>query len=106
MKQDSVCLFVGKCCVGKYFAIRSRFLQSDVEEYMSQNGITDLLSISNTSSSSVTTTSPSSNEFNYSSDNTHSGDNKVKFNEIITYSLLFVCFPGVTTHCGCIFTAR
>jgi hypothetical protein len=19
---------------------------------------------------------------------------------------LFVCFPGVTTHCGCIFTAR
>jgi hypothetical protein len=21
-------------------------------------------------------------------------------------SLLFVCFPGVTTHCGCIFTAR
>jgi hypothetical protein len=21
-------------------------------------------------------------------------------------SLLFVCFPGVTTHCGCIFRAR
>lgn len=50
--------------------------QSDVEEYMSQNGITDILSISNNSSSSGTTTSPSSNEFNYSSDNTQSGDNK------------------------------
>jgi hypothetical protein len=57
------------------------YLQSDVEEYMSQNGIADLLSISNTSSSSVTTTSPSSNEFNYSSDNTHSGESKVKCNE-------------------------
>lgn len=60
------------------------YSQSDVEEYMSQNGITDLLSISNSSSSSGTTTSPSSNEFNYSSD-THSGDNKVNCNEIITY---------------------
>jgi hypothetical protein len=61
-------------------------LQIDVEEYMSQNGITDLLSISNTSSSSVTTSPPSYSEFNNSSDNTHSGDNKVKCNEIITYS--------------------
>ncbi|GFG38739.1 hypothetical protein Cfor_02770, partial [Coptotermes formosanus] len=50
--------------------------QSDVEEYMSQNGITDLLSIGNNLSSSGTTTSPSSNEFNYSSDNTQSGDSK------------------------------
>lgn len=60
--------------------------QSDVEEYMSQNGITDLLSIGNNSSSSGTTTSPSSNEFNYSSDNTQSGDSKVKCNEFNTYS--------------------
>jgi hypothetical protein len=51
--------------------------QSDVEEYMSRNGITDLLSVGSSSSSSGTTTSPSSNEFNYSSDNIHSGQNKV-----------------------------
>ncbi|XP_021933552.1 PTB domain-containing engulfment adapter protein 1 isoform X2 [Zootermopsis nevadensis] len=50
--------------------------QSDIEEYMSQNGITDLLSVGSSSSSSGTTTSPSSNEFNYSSDNIHSGQNK------------------------------
>jgi hypothetical protein len=23
-----------------------------------------------------------------------------------TVDCLFVCFPGVTTHCGCIFTAQ
>ncbi|PNF29250.1 PTB domain-containing engulfment adapter protein 1 [Cryptotermes secundus] len=50
--------------------------QSDVEEYMSRNGITDLLSIDSSSSSSGTTTSPSSNDSNYSSDNIHSGQNK------------------------------
>jgi len=79
-----VCLFVNGVSVN-ILQLDLDYLQSDVEEYMSQNGITDLLSISTTSSSSVTTTSPSSNEFNYSSDNTHSGDNKVKCNEIITY---------------------
>jgi hypothetical protein len=26
--------------------------------------------------------------------------------EIINLLLPFVCFPRVTTHCGCIFTAR
>jgi hypothetical protein len=25
---------------------------------------------------------------------------------VILFVCLFVCFPGVTTHCGCIFTAR
>jgi hypothetical protein len=54
------------------------YSQSDVEEYMSRNGITDLLNVGGSSSSSSgTTTSPSSNEFNYSSDNIHSGQNKV-----------------------------
>jgi hypothetical protein len=72
--------------VNKYVAIWSDYSQSDVEEYMSQNGITDLLGIGNNSSSSGTTTSPSSNDFNYSSDNTHSGDNKVKCNEFSTYN--------------------
>jgi len=24
----------------------------------------------------------------------------------LLFVCLFVCFPGVTTHCGCIFTAR
>jgi hypothetical protein len=52
--------------------------QSDIEEYMSRNGITDLLSVGSSTSSSGTTTSPSSNEFNYSSDNIHSEQNKVK----------------------------
>jgi hypothetical protein len=53
------------------------YSQGDVDEYMSRNGITDLLSVGSSSSSSGTTTSPSSNEFNYSSDNIHSGQNKV-----------------------------
>ena len=30
----------------------------------------------------------------------------VKHNSINDFVCLFVCFPGVTTHCGCIFTAR
>lgn len=47
--------------------------QGEVEEYMSRNGITDLLNVSHSTSSSGTTMSPSSNDFNYSSDNINGG---------------------------------
>jgi hypothetical protein len=47
---------------------------------MSRNGITDLLSVDGSSSSSGTTISPSSNDLNYSSDSMHSGQNKVSTN--------------------------
>ena len=86
MEEYDTVSFLSLCPINVVSVNICNYFQSDVEEYMSQNGITDLLSISTTSSSSVTTTSPSSNEFNYSSDNTHSGDSKVKCNEIITYS--------------------
>jgi hypothetical protein len=33
-------------------------------------------------------------------------DREVKGLLILTQYCLFVCFPGVTTHCGFIFTAR
>jgi hypothetical protein len=35
-------------------------------------------------------------------------NNKQSFSVVIDrkYDCVFVCFPGVTTHCGCIFTAQ
>ncbi|KAJ9591282.1 hypothetical protein L9F63_002185, partial [Diploptera punctata] len=53
--------------------------QGDIEEYMSRNAITDLLSVS-TSTSSNSTMSPSSNDFNYSSDNMNGGLQQSKEN--------------------------
>jgi peptidoglycan hydrolase-like protein with peptidoglycan-binding domain len=65
---------------------------------MSRNGITDLLSVDGSSSSSGTTLSPSSNDLNYSSDSIHSGQNKVSINVykigislIIQKRLLHLC---------------